>query len=316
MGDWLTLLFLAAAILVPVVVLIGFAGCDNLWKLPHIEDAKPIIDKAEGIDPITIHLEWHFAYAAESFHFTRTDDDGNVVDLFPLGSPLNDTDLPPNATFHYQVQALQSNGDTTGEPSATATATTKPFASAYSKLLTQSTSPVEGSTLIQRIEASHLSGTGTHVRITVQAAPESGASIDRGYISKVNTMGKAWDPNNDPADPARLTAIYDSGANQNQPFLVPKGETKVLPITRYTIDQSEALLIAFDFTPGPLSGVANGPTSRVETAPDIPKSEATVYFLLGVAEAALPTRSPDYLLVENTTTMTSLVHFVTNIEAG
>jgi hypothetical protein len=311
MGDWLTLLVLVPAILVPIAALIGFAACDNLWKLPHIKDAKPIIDKAEGINPITIHLEWHFAAAAEKFHFERTGPGGSVgFDV--TGSPKDDTGLPfdtglpPNTTFDYQVQAVFSNGDPSGF-SATATATTKPLALAYSRPLSQSTSFLQGSTLIQRIEAPHLSATGTHVRITVQASELSDAWIDRVYISKVNTMGKAWDPVTDPTDPARLTAIYDS-AIQNGPFFVPKGETKPLPITRYPIDLSEALLIAFDFTPGPASSAAS--------APEIPKSEATVYFLQGAAEAALPIRSANYTLVESPMTMTSFVHFITIIEAG
>ena len=303
MGDWLTLLFLVPAILVPVVVLMSFAGCDRCWGLVHVPPAKPIIDEARGIDAFTIHLAWHFPSAAEKFHFERTGPDGNV-EFDALVVPHDDTGLDPNTTYDYQVQAVYSDGDTS-EFSTIVPGTTRPFVSAYSRPLTQSTGFVEGGTLIQRIEASHLSATGSYVRITVQAAPESDAWIDRVYISKASMTGNEWDPDTD------KTKVYDAS-----PFVVTKGTKQELPITKYTIDQSQALLIAIDFTPGPASGVPTGPTSRVGSAPGIPRSEATAYFLQPAAEAASPIRSANYNTVveDPTNPITSYVICVIDIE--
>jgi hypothetical protein len=50
MGEWLILLVLVPAIVVPVVLLAGFAGCDKVWGLPHIADQPVLlIEHAVGI---------------------------------------------------------------------------------------------------------------------------------------------------------------------------------------------------------------------------------------------------------------------------
>jgi hypothetical protein len=315
MGDWLTLLVLVPAILVPVAVLIGFAGCDNLCGLIHVDPTKPIIDLARGKNGITITLVWNYSdVTVEQFRFVRTGPDGSSEEfLLPAPPvPFNDTVAPnpsdaTTTTYKYHVRAEYSHSDPSA-PSPIVEGTTLPFVPAYSRSLVDSTSPTDGGTLIQRIEASQLSATGPHVRITVQAAVESDASIDRVYISKASTTGNAWDS-------VDRNAIYDSDANQNQPFVVPAGTKRVLPIIEYTIDQSEALLIAIDFTPGPASNVPTGPTSRVGRAPGVLRSEATVYFLQPAAEAASLTRSPNYItVVDPMNTNTSYVMCVTNIE--
>jgi hypothetical protein len=165
----------------------------------------------------------------------------------------------------------------------------------YSKTLTDPSSGWEGFSLVQRIEADNLSATGPHVRITVQAASGSSASIDRVYISQADASGRAYD------SAADLTAVYDLAANQQQPFLVPAGTFKSLPIVAYTINKFQALIIAIDFT-------ASSP-SAIEFASSDPASGASAYYLGPAGEAAVRNRAPNYA-------QSSAVFFVTKIEAG
>jgi hypothetical protein len=290
-------------------LLVGFAGCDRVFGLTEITPTVPIIDSATGKDGTTITLIWHWDSTAQNFQFERTDPGGNVVNFdapFPA-APFDDTGLAPGTSFSYRVRGVFSNGDTSGW-SASVTGSTLSFISAYSKTLTEHNTSFEGLTVIQRINAGHLSATGPHVRVTVQASPVNAVSVDRIYISQVSSTGNPWDSAGD------LTAIYDFTANQNQPFVVPAGMQLALPIVAYTINQFQSLLIAVDFTPGPASGVPTGPVSGTAYQSGVPISEASVYYLLSVKEAGKQTRSPNYTFAQ--TGGTSFVIFVTNIEVG
>ena len=160
----------------------------------------------------------------------------------------------------------------------------------------------ESYTLVQRIEAAQLGATGAHVRITVQASAATDASVERIYISQQDAAGKPYD------SAADLTAVYDSAANQQQPFVVPAGMKRSLPIVTYTITRFQALLIAVDFSSAPASGA--------EFAPSVPMSEASAYFFLSGLEAGVRIRSPNYTFIGDIAAMTSAVVFITRIEVG
>src|SRR5262249_12629523 len=73
MAEWLTLLVLVPAIVVPVVLLVGFAGCDKVWGLIHVPDrpSVPMIESADGISGSVITLKWKFYDEALEFVFER-----------------------------------------------------------------------------------------------------------------------------------------------------------------------------------------------------------------------------------------------------
>jgi hypothetical protein len=295
--NGLTLLLLVPAVIVPVVLLVGFAGCDRVWGLTPIPSVGPMIDSATGKDATTITLIYNSGGTLQSYQFERTDPGGNVAnfDAPAPAVPFDDTGLAPATSYNYRVRGIDTSGDPT-DWSAPVTGTTLAFTSTYAKTLTDPAPGWEGYTVVQRIEATHLGATGPHVRISVQASSASDASIDRVYISQADSAGKAYD------SAADLTLVYDSAANQQQPFVVPAGATKSLPIVAYTINRVQALLIAVDFSPTPASGV--------EYTPSVPSSEAVAYFLLTpTGEAAVRARSPNYA-------QNSAVLFITNIEVG
>jgi hypothetical protein len=269
-----------------------------------------MIDSATGKDGTTITLVWEWDSTVQNFQFERTDPNGNITDFdapFPA-APFDDTGLALATSYGYRVRGVFSNGDTS-DWSSSVTGTTLPFTSAYSKTLTDPGDPIEGYTVVQRIEAASLSATGPHVRITVQASSAVPASIDKIYISQASSTGNLWD------SAADLTAIYDRTANQNQALVVPAGMKLALPIIPYIINKLQPLIIAIDFTAGPGSGDPTGPVSAVEFAPSIPLSEASAYLLQSVQQAATKQRSPNYILAQ-TDPSTSVVMFVTNIEVG
>jgi hypothetical protein len=129
------------------------------------------------------------------------------------------------------------------------------------------------------------------------------ASIDSIYISQPDPAGKPYDslaPN--PAGTG-LTKIADSlvisvGSGPNPP---PYVLTPVL----YSLDRTQPLLIAFQFSSPPtLSGI------RYALVPAPPPPLATAYYFLG-AEAALTDRSPGYTPVHE-----PRLYLIAKIEVG
>jgi len=301
MAESMILLLLIPAIIVPVVLLAGFAACDRFFGLSHVDPPVLMIDSATGKDATTITLVWQGDDTMQKYQFHRTNPDGTTTDFdVPVpAAPFDDTGLNPDSSYTYQVREFDASGDPT-ELSAPVTGTTLPMISAYAKILTDDSLNWQGYTLIQRIEATHLGATGPHVRITLQAASTGDASIDRIYISQVDSSGKPYD------SAADLTQVYDLAAS-GQPFVVPAGMTKLLPIIAYTINRVQPLLIAIDFSASPSSCVR---------AADAPTSEAAAYFLAtpGGGEAASRTRSAGYQQAMDGAM--ARVFLITNIEVG
>lgn len=273
-----------------------------MFGLDEIVLTPPIIDSATGKDVNTITLVWEPVDGVQRFELERTDPNSVVALIDAPSSPFDDIGLEPATTYAYRVRGVFNNGDTS-DWSASVAGTTLAFVPAYAKTLSDPSPGWAGYTLVQRIEAAYLGATGPHVRITVEAASDSDASIDRIYISQADSAGKPYD------SAADLTAVYDLAANQQQPFVVPAGTTKSLPIVAYTINKFQALLIAVDFSSAPASGT--------KAARLIPTSEAANYNLAPPGgEAAARTRSPNYQQGGDIAMMTSNVILITKIEVG
>ena len=134
MAEWLTLLLLVAAIIVPVVLLAGFAACDRVFGVSRFPPTVPIIDSATGKDGATITLIWHWDTPAEKYQFERTDPDGNVAnfDAPAPAAPFDDTGLTPGTTYQYRVRGYDTSGELSNW-SAPVSGATLAFATAYAK---------------------------------------------------------------------------------------------------------------------------------------------------------------------------------------
>jgi len=121
MSDWLILLLLVPAIIAPVVLLVGFAGC----KFEHGQvDPYLAIDSAKGKNPYTVTLAWSFDTALVSFNFVRVklpsrSETGTFTAAAqpPSGSSrivqfMDDPDiLEPGTRYEYTVEGIASDGE-------------------------------------------------------------------------------------------------------------------------------------------------------------------------------------------------------------
>ena len=125
MTDWLILVLLVPAIVVPVVLLLGFAGCDALFGLDPLQYVPEIVEaEATSIDTIT--LTWTYGGSPpDHFLFERTRlPDPNKPPPSPAdpeylpqtfsaaSSPHPDSGRERATTYTYRVQAVFSDGDT------------------------------------------------------------------------------------------------------------------------------------------------------------------------------------------------------------
>ncbi|MCV6981464.1 hypothetical protein H7I53_14675 [Mycolicibacterium pulveris] len=135
MTEWLLLVLLVPAIVVPVVLLLGFAGCDEVFGLDRIEEPEPapVIESATGKSLGVITLTWVIDPTATEIEFERT----KVNPMGPSGPPYrfsvtaslashdDDAALEPATTYTYTAKAKFADGDLSLS-SAPVTGTTLP----------------------------------------------------------------------------------------------------------------------------------------------------------------------------------------------
>jgi hypothetical protein len=226
MAEWLLLLLLVPAIVVPVVLLVGFAGCDRVFGIqsfpPPPPPPPPILVSAEGKSGSIIHLIWTWTgdpQTLQAFHFVRTNPDGTEKPFDAPTSPFetDDMGLQPATTYGYRVQAVLNDGSGTdfspAPPAPPLPGTTLPFANTFNQPLTgpgtNDGKEWQGFTLVQRIEPTRLSTSGTQIIITLVAGSDFSATVDRIYISQPDPTAAMTDPRTyQPA--ADLTAVSTS----------------------------------------------------------------------------------------------------------
>jgi hypothetical protein len=262
MAEWLILLLLVPAIVVPVVMLVGFAGC-SFDK--GVAAGRPLMVSADATSDTAITLTWKYDEPAAGFLIERKQLSNGATGGELLGSPTMyiDTNLRAATTYEYTVTAIHLD-ESRSNPSLPERGTTR-LAN-----LSIDDDEWEGWCLVQRIEPARLSGlsSGTNITLTVRASSVSAASIDRVYISHPADGG-------DPYDSAEQIKVYDiSDPSTPMPFPVPLGQARTLPAVDYDrFDKGKALLIAVDFSDPAVS------LSQIGIAG--PQPGAVAYFFLG-----------------------------------
>jgi hypothetical protein len=295
MAEWLILLLLVPAIVVPVVLVFGFTGC----HFTHGVVPPPKIDATEGTSFNTISVTWEVSDSPVSFR--RTNPDGTTTPLgeksaspFPnqVPRPTESVDLPP---FVYQYQA-QYSSEAADPNSWSPPVSGKTFELTFDGQLNSGSDQPnwEGTTLVQRIEKGFLTRNSDKVQIIVQASALSDAHVDRIYISQP-------DPNSQnpydslPTGPSGLTSVYDS----QPPVIVAAGTYHAFVPVPYKVDITQPLLIAVDFTDMPTSGLGVGDpvdTTKVnawisQNAPPEAKVASRSGGYLPILDAADPSKS-------------------------
>jgi hypothetical protein len=298
MVEWLTLMLLVPAIVLPVVLLIGFAGCNQVFGVKDTVIIGPTFDVVEAKSGTVVQLTWVSGssgqnYALQRFNQTNPNDPTNGS--FPVtGFSFLDTNLTPATTYEYQVAGR--NSDQAQDFSTPPTPVqTLPFQQAFVGAVGGDDVDWEGHCLVQRIEPSRLLRSGTQVIITLRGSDSFSASIDRIYISQgFPPPGQPYDCVNTPIK------VYDI-ADTHMPLTVNAGETAPLGPVNFTLDQTKPLLIAFDFTAPPsTSGISSVPVSD---------GSATAYYSAGTAEASQQMRSAGYLSIDT-------LYFIQDIEVA
>jgi len=257
MAEWLLLLLLVPAIVVPVVLLVGFAGCDRVFGLQSFPPPPPpILVSAEGKSGSIIHLIWTWTgdpQTLQAFHFVRTNPDGTETPFDAPASAFETNDamgLQLATTYGYRVQAVLNDGSSTdfspAPPAPPLSGTTLSLEPTFTQTLTSDGINWQGFTLVQRIEMNRLFRSGTQVLLILHASSTREAQIDRIYISR------AASPDYQLA--GDLTQMYDNPAS---PLVVAKNTPQTPPPVvgpvNYNLDHMQALLIAFEFHASPES---------------------------------------------------------------
>jgi hypothetical protein len=291
--EWLILLLVVPAIVVPVVLLCGFAGC-------HFAPAPVEGGGEDGGGPITVIPPTVTAEAKNVDHITVswTDPELNpqkyhvvrnpgtatekTFDVDPPPTVFDDTPwhaapdyTPLHAATEYTYQVSTTTADGTSAPSMLFTVST--FQQAFGVANAPTPQPNFAADVycyVQRISVGpQLKASGVKVGIKVQGAPASNVTINRIYISRVAAGGHPWDSAGD------LTPVLTSA------LTLPDGQPRDLEPIPYNLDMNQPLIIAFDFTATP-----GADTISVVS----PQPGVTSYFKAGVQQASVPTRDPGY----------------------
>jgi hypothetical protein len=130
MTEWLLLALLVPAVVFPVVLLFGFAGCDRVFGLEYVYPI-PIL-MITGATSTTITLTWLKESTAKSITFERTQVDslgnpvGAKITLPPVAASLltyEDAGLAAGQIYTYQARFITTD-DHTGQLSAAVTGAT------------------------------------------------------------------------------------------------------------------------------------------------------------------------------------------------
>jgi hypothetical protein len=126
---------------------------------------------------------------------------------------------------------------------------------------------------VHRIAASQLLANGSKVGIKVQGVSAGNVTINRIFVSRVAGSGNPWDSGAD------LTPVLSA------PLALPDATPLDLDPVDYALDQTQDLIVAFDFTA--LPGTAN---LRFAAPPGV-----TLFFKQGVQQAATQARDADFI---------------------
>jgi fibronectin type III domain protein len=268
--EWLVLLLVAPAVLVPIVLLYGFAGCK--FTPPRPGPSVPVVTATpKNVDRITVSWQnTETEFMVTGYHFVRKLGDAIEKDdeVDASVTEVEDTGLTAFTDYTYEVSAITTGG--TSGP-GTAMVTTFERALAVTVPPQDQTVVPDNYCFVHRIAGGQLLADGGKVAFKVRGAPAGNATINRVFVSRVGA-GNPWDSAGD------LTSVLPS------PLTLPNDVPQDLEPVDYALDQTQDLIVAFDFTA--LPGAAN---LRFAAAPGV-----TLFFKQGVQQASQPTRDPDF----------------------
>jgi hypothetical protein len=292
--DWFILIVVVPLVLVPLVLLYGFAGCGEFGSAPP-SDPPPfdLVATGKGVDHIA--LEWnHASPATVSFTIARKAPGEAAFDEDYRAGVLQTTfdDKPiPAGLYHYKVRAVV-NASPTGW-SDEAQAQTLVWKEAYASQGTPvfPAADFSGRCIVQKVDPAVLKSGGKRVRITLFNGSASPLVVQRIYVSHPEIPGAPANPMPDPWDSRNpVVPVLETGITIN-PNSTATHESK-----EFQFDNNEPLLISFDIT----SGFVTRWTTGIGTS---------IAYDRQIVEAGSANRAPNYGQREDS------VLLVTKIEA-
>jgi hypothetical protein len=273
--EWIALFIIAPLVLIPMVVLWGYAGCGFSITLPA-GPSVPANLTVTATTPNSVSLSWTHDRGEDEedavmFEIERRKDgETTPVTNASMGTDFTDVGLLYATLYHYKVRAV--SGVLTSDFTPEVDATTQPPAPCFSAALTTNQTGLHGYCIVQRIEPARLAAGGSRVFITIRGSTQGNLVIDRVFISRLGASGNP----------------YDSGGDNKivaSEVQVPANTSVQLSMVAYDLDRTRPLLVSFD-----INGTAGNGNVRYVTA--VPAAEAVMYFRPATAEAAIEDRSP------------------------
>jgi len=291
--DWLLLLLLIPAVMVPTVLLYGFAGCHIVFGIstiypptaPKNLTAAPVASVDAGS---AVTLTWENTDGTEA-QIERAMDGGDFTPLPDPSDPTKvlvvngesfiDTGLSPGATFLYQVRTNKS-GATSDDATNTVTVTT--FKTAFYVPITDVIASTDqpgdkGYTVIQILASTLLQASGTLVNLTLRGPTGGLLTLDTIFISNVAATGDPFDSDVPPVPVTSNLALNNA-------------TLAIAPAGTFFLDQSKPLLVAYDVNPTAntmrYGTLPQGGASAYAKAPTVPGTD--------LGEAGVMNRTPPY----------------------
>lgn len=264
-------MLLAAVMVVPVVLLCGYAGCSFTGRA-YSPDV-PVNLMVTNVAASSVSLSWFHDddVAAVTFEVERLRDGDTTPVLLPAAvTSLTDTGLLPQTLYRYRVRAVY--GMVTSEFTAQVEAATLGSQLCFSSTLMTDQPGIEGFCLVQRIEPTRLAAGGSLVFITVRGSTVGNLVLDRVFISQPAVAGNLYDSSVD------LTQVAAA-------VTVPANTPVTLPVVAYTLDRTRPLLVSFDIS-------ATAGQGNVRFQNPVAAAEATMFFRPATAEASVVDRLP------------------------
>jgi hypothetical protein len=293
MMEWVLLVVLVPAIVVPIVLMFGFAGCDLIFKLK--DPVTPLTNVSATVESRSaITLSWEYTGLDEArFEVSRKrSQDATFQVVTPPefeDTEFPDTGLDEGTSFDYQIVAVEKSS---GDRSVPAEITTATLGKAFEATLpTEAAGP--NRCVVQRIEPSRLARSGTRVQLTLALPSQAPLLINRLTLSHAAATGDPYDSDGPP------TVLVDV----DDPLFIaadPAAGIRELPTIDFALDQTRPLLVAFDV----------GLQGQVRLLLGVSQSEATTFASPGgVEEANVADRQPGYAAVGS-------IALVQRIDAG
>ena len=271
--EWLILILLVPLVLLPVIALSGFAGCDRVFGLRRVPPAPPdppsdLRATATGTD--RIELSWTDNSTSITHYRIRRSDDGGMSFALIGEIQAPETTYPDaeglmeGEYYEYQVFGFVNGVETDGSNIDGERTLAWTIALNLATNAAVDGAGRAGRCLVQRFPGSLLSLSGSAVRITVRGSDVGDLRLDAVTISRAAPAGaQEWDSIEQPVGVTFRggSAGILVGAMQSEP-------SDGIP---YTFEAGQDLIVAFDIgSPGQVrrwTGVAGAQAYSIVNPP-------------------------------------------------